>query len=614
MSRLIHENLLERRIKMKNIDEIKLFGVKCGIITIEDIEKYTVMELIFMMIKKINELVNSVNGINSALAETIINQLNKWLEDGTLAGIINKTIFNDISNQLKVLKDNLYLSTWYEPKPDTIKSTMLGDETIPSEYSFENYEKFYDWILNPLVRDFPELVSKRALGKEQSDNFMIYRYDIKSETADRTLIITSCLHGNEYTSFYGLCRFLDELIRRPETSPVLMHMLKTTHFVIIPIANPWGFVNENRRNSRGVDLNRNADYRWEEYTAASGQIGQPYYKGSAPFSEKETLYLRSVADEVCTAERVVGYIDLHTINTILAEKILYYPRFAKNNFTGMKRTLELFNPQTGYERTIFSSSAVPTMTNWMVHAKKVYGCNPEWNNSAYGGNRTNQLMNRHVCYIANLFYSFITENKSQRQNNNGTKIYHLKMDKKQFTNEVEDENRNSIKGHRILNSTTGTLNAIPKSDFYLDKIDRECIIMVNGYVKVEAEKECNVTVDPLLYQQHAPEMTYSTMLNKNLFTENIHLQQGDTVYIPIVATIQAYHSNYNDESSKRPELVNFRIRALTDMTNSAYITAFRINILQIPTDLGLCVETKEYSGTDDYTVIYPLRLDEELDD
>ena len=215
MSRLIYENLLERSIKMKNIEEIKLFGVKCGIITIEDIEKYTVMELIFMMLKKINELVDSVNGINSALAETIINQLNKWLEDGTLAGIINETIFNDISNQLKVLKDNLYLSSWYEPKPDSIKSTMRGEETIPSEYSFENYEKFYDWILNPLVRDFPELVTKRALGKDQSDNFNIYRYDIKSETADRTLIITSCLHGNEVTSFYGICRFLDELIRRP---------------------------------------------------------------------------------------------------------------------------------------------------------------------------------------------------------------------------------------------------------------------------------------------------------------------------------------------------------------------------------------------------------------
>ena len=392
-------------------------------------------------------------------------------------------------------------------------------------------------------------------------------------------------------------------------------MLITTHFVIIPIANPWGFVNQNRRNSRGVDLNRNADYRWEEYKVTSGQIGQPYYKGSAPFSEKETLYLRSLADEVCTAERVIGYIDLHTINTILAEKIIYYPRFAKNNISGMRRVLDQFNPQTGYERTIFGSSSVPTMTNWMVHAKKVYGCNPEFNNEAYGGKRNNQLMNRHVCFITNIFYSFITENRSQRQNNNGTKIYHLKMDKSQFTNEVEDENRNSTKGHRILNSASGLINSMPNSRFYLDPIDRECVIVVSGYVKVEAAKECNVILDPLLYQQYAPEQRYNDVKDNGLYRETVHLKAGDTVYIPLTATIQGFHTNYNDEKSKRASLVSFYLRADTDVTNSAYITAYKVNILQIPSDLGLSVQLKEYSSTsEEYTVIYPLRIDEELED
>lgn len=66
-------------------------------------------------------------------------------------------------------------------------------------------------------------------------------------------------------------------------NPYLKYLRWNCTLLIIPVRNPWGLVNSNRRNFNGVDLNRNfyAKGAWANYDGND--------KGSAPLSEPETM-------------------------------------------------------------------------------------------------------------------------------------------------------------------------------------------------------------------------------------------------------------------------------------------------------------------------------------
>lgn len=571
---------------------------------------------------KLNQIKNAIYGreVRGAIHDAIkqvyddasVNHDNANMEVKLARGTHN-TLNDRLNNVDQVqaqtnaqLSETVKIADWYYPKQ--IQGTALGTNGVPNAYTHDNYELFYDWILNPLVEEYSDYVHKTILGKDSSNTYNIYRYEFVPEKYDRTIIVLSNVHGNEYTSFFGLCRFVDELCRNYETDSNLYFLRNKVKLVIIPIVNPWGFVNSNRRNSNAVDLNRNTSYRWEEYTSASGQVGGKYYKGSAPFSEVESQYVKSLVQELSN-DNLVGFIDLHTLNTIEAEKVLYYPRFAQNALSELHEVLEKFDSETRDERTIYSSSTVPTFSNWVVHTYGVNGCNPEWSNTAYGKNRGEFLMRKHVEWVANITLAIAKANRKAKANKSGASAYTLMWDRDENAGS-EDENRISNLGHRVLKSDNFSNFETSK---YNIQIDRESVVTFNGHVRVYAQSDCTLYLDPLVYQQYSPEQNYTTLEREGRFTEVVRLKAGNEIYIPITATLQGFHTNYNDENSSRAGDVHFRLRAKATVANAAYITGYKVNISITPSDLGKCVVI-ERLGKDAYETVFPLRLSEEIDD
>jgi hypothetical protein len=93
----------------------------------------------------------------------------------------------------------------------------------------------------------------------------------------------------------------------------------------VPVVNPDGYENNyitwlqtgafglQRKNSHGVDLNRNFGYAWGyDNVGSSGKHGAETYRGPAPFSEPETQALRDfcIAKEFVTAENFHTYGEL----------------------------------------------------------------------------------------------------------------------------------------------------------------------------------------------------------------------------------------------------------------------------------------------------------------
>ena len=91
-------------------------------------------------------------------------------------------------------------------------------------------------------------------------------------TAPRTVLVLACVHGNEPAGIAVTRR-----LRRADPPA-------GTALWLVDRANPDGCRARTRGNARGVDLNRNAPWRWRP----TGPPGSLFYAGPRPRSEPET--------------------------------------------------------------------------------------------------------------------------------------------------------------------------------------------------------------------------------------------------------------------------------------------------------------------------------------
>lgn len=536
-------------------------------------------------------------------------KLNK-IEDA-LYNINSNMEANDLSiiNRIEDVKNTMYESDWYNP--DVIKSTLLGEDGIPSEFSESTYEGFFEWILNPLVETYPDYISKTILGKDQSGIYNIYRYDFTPIHYDKTILLYACLHGNEYTSFFGLCRFLQELCDNKNTNdPNLQYIKSHIKLVVCPILNPWGFVNSKRQNVNGVDLNRNFDYRWNEYTTSNSEAGNVYYKGSEPFSEAESVNVRDMVYNL-NAYNLVAAIDFHTIITVEAEKILYYPRFNDNIISALSNVVERF--KYGENRAIFSSSALPTLTNYLSWTHKICCINPEWNNICHGinGKRDTSNMTRWVEWAGNLILSMAKNAPNRDVFKAGPFVKHL-IFRADESLTSQDENRMGPNGYNVVNSEANELNTMNPSKYDFT-INQQYVLHVTGWVKIKAVKETTLYLQPLFYQKYSPEQNYNSLKKSDINVTVLNLEADKEYFVPIDQVIQGFHSNYNTESTARADVVHFRLRAYCNVSSACYINAYNVTIHGTPSDVGEAVTITGITASG-HERIFPLRIPEDLED
>ena len=123
---------------------------------------------------------------------------------------------------------------------------------------------------------------------------------------DRPIVfINGSIHGGEWVNPYILLEFVRYLDNPPVDDYKTRWFLK--HFMVIVVPMLSGSMTQESTN--GCDLNRNFDFRWEDYVKDGGwRAGrEAKLKGTEPFSEPET---RVVRDHVFNLP-VIGYFDMH---------------------------------------------------------------------------------------------------------------------------------------------------------------------------------------------------------------------------------------------------------------------------------------------------------------
>ena len=119
-------------------------------------------------------------------------------------------------------------------------------------------------------------------------------------------------HAREPMSGEALLMFADEILQAYGQNAEATRLIQTRNLLFIPCSNPDGYEynrqiapggggmwRKNRRNNLdgtfGVDLNRNYDWEWgAQWPGSSGNTSNETYRGSAPFSEPETLALANL--------------------------------------------------------------------------------------------------------------------------------------------------------------------------------------------------------------------------------------------------------------------------------------------------------------------------------
>jgi hypothetical protein len=179
---------------------------------------------------------------------------------------------------------------------DAVNLTNCGPQVI-----YEIYDR--------LAAAHPSHVTKQVMG--EVDGQPINRYTFSNFPLENTssftvrpfkvCIITS-IHGSEQGCAWTAAQFFRLMFEDPN-DPHLGFLRRNVVFDVIPVANPWGFANNQRKNKNGVDLNR--DYNAWFYGKNPPDSSE--YAGPYPGSETETQVIMDFVKENLDAQVVLDY-------------------------------------------------------------------------------------------------------------------------------------------------------------------------------------------------------------------------------------------------------------------------------------------------------------------
>ncbi len=142
------------------------------------------------------------------------------------------------------------------------RNALLTSES--AQWFYDGFDESYAMDLGPsvsnLISRWDALVAAQVatgdeslwaarcvLGPSSVGGFDIIRYDFRPESPTKMMILTGVMHGSETMAPHLLLRIFKELAENAFASPILAYLRDNVHFVVIPVCNPWGYENNERR-------------------------------------------------------------------------------------------------------------------------------------------------------------------------------------------------------------------------------------------------------------------------------------------------------------------------------------------------------------------------------
>lgn len=546
-----------------------------------------------------------------------IGEENNWYEEDNyfvynalkeLEGSLEKykdeldTRFNDLLRNVRKagsLSDKDVLpgepDEWYVPSIFTDKSN------IPTVKGNEKYTAFLDYILNKLVVDFPEYVTCKAIGEDASGEFSLYSYTFEPVDYEKTALITSGFRPKEDETIVALSHFLNDLCRNYSEDRTLAYLRSKVKLVVIPMVNPYGFVNVSNLNANGVNLQRNFPYKWNECFSSE--------KGRSPSDQSELSAVFEVLDEICE-DKFCAALDIDAGAFLYCGAMLFYPRFKDNCLSQLTSMMKRFTQDDEVlSKSVIASTVNPCIANFLAQELNVRTCSIRFSPDNYLSQGPKGAVTKFAELIGNALYT-LSENSS----------YKSEEIKLPFVKHISWRSNGNSDVHYIYVSDVPRKVAISSYEFDLEK---PCCIMLSGYVILKVTIDCTVKINPVLWQEDSPEQTYSERLAMDTFSISMPLNEGVHV-IPLESVLQAYASDTNTKATTvYPKKVKFTMATDIDMPSAAGIigysftfTAFESNAawpVEISSPMGGAQDYPNQKDVPTHQLIYPKQTVRESD-
>lgn len=487
-----------------------------------------------------------------------------------------------------------------EPDDWYIPSEFQKSSAFPSATGAAKYKAYLNAIFGTLASEFPEYVNVEDIGTDESGTFPIYAYTFEPLDYEKTVLVTGCMHSYNDVTVRALSHFFDELCRNFKNDRTLSYLRSKVKVIVIPVANPYGFVHKSGQNVNGVDLGKNFPYKWDECYSDN--------KGDGASSENETVAILSLIDRICE-DRLCAALDVNSGSFNYCSKMLFYPRYKSNCLSELAETLGKYNYENREDdvlgKAILAPTVNPNLTNFLAETFGVNACSISWSPYACLGDEVTKFAE----FIGNVLYT-LSKNSS----------YTLNEEKLPFVRHFSWRSSGDSDTYRIISSDT--CRKVPISAFKLDVV-KPCCMTLTGFAVIKVSERCNITVNPVLWQDDSPEQTYDNRAATDAFSVSLTLGEGVHV-IPVESVLQAYASDTNTQAvTVYPKTVRFALAVRSDTDSAADIIGCSFTLTAFQSNSGKAVEISRPMGNaTDYTdqhevptqeVLYPKELVTEND-
>lgn len=439
--------------------------------------------------------------------------------DGQSHSLLSERLKHDFSyieeetdKLMNVTDDPAYLFN-----PPYMKSAERGvNETPLSNDPTENLKAFYDVFVDN------KYCFKKYIGKDQSNKYNVYSYTFEPEHYSKTVLVTCCIHGNEYSAFYAMSRFMNLVVNEWEKYPQLAYLRKNVRIVMVPIVNPWGFANQERENVNNVDLNRNFDYYWENGSGKSPSGKN--YKGSKVFSERESRNMKTLVESL---DEITAHMDCHNIVSQVSDYCLFYPRFANQPNNEMTQLLMELSNYGDY--VTWGSSTLASFSNWVGITKGITSFLPEVYEGRAGKPRGAEEMWRSVYYLGNILLRLSSLYNGQNGRTANEPIVKSFVYSSRYNN-------SGVKPFSLIAKDGYQRMLMTQQRF---KVTANGFVELNGSITVQLSKDTVFGVNPGVAQNYNPFSGNGKTRRRQLFKIEHKLPAGiHTIPLHAVAPVQ----------------------------------------------------------------------------
>lgn len=452
-------------------------------------------------------------------------------------------IDNKIDKEINVADDNSYMWT-----PPFIPSAEKGVNGTPqSNDPTENLKAFYDGFVDN------DYCKKSYIGKDQSKEYNVYKYTFEPKNYTKTIVVTSCIHGNEYSAFYAMAHFMRLVVNNWHQHSQLAYLRKNVRLILVPIVNPWGFANNDRENVNNVDLNRNFDYYWEG--------GSPGKKGTKAFSEAESRNMKNMFDNL---DHVTAHVDCHNIISQISDYCLFYPRFAEQQNNVMTEMLHEMQDTGDY--VTWGSSTLASFSNWVGIKKEITSFLPEIYEGRAGKPRGAGEMWRSVYFLGNIVLKLATSVTRKHGRTSAEPIAKSFVYSSRY-------NGKGIKPFSLIAKTGYQRMLMTQQRF---KVTANGIVELNGSITVEVDRDTTFGVNPSVVQNYNPFFGNGKSRRRQLFKIEHKISKG-THTIPLHAIANVQYSTFPAPGVKRTN----EIMPTVEVMRSAGVARIKNMILNV---------------------------------